>query len=263
MWDLETVPTLPGSRPRTRVQQPVAFASRLAAFRQGLTETGYVEGRNVAIEFRWAEIQHNRRPWLRIVAPGGAPAALAAQSATTTIPIVFEMGADPIAVSFETSSQNARVMTLRLAATAIVEPDKPQARFRPKLRLEETPLRKQFVISASSALIITSGLALAQHEHPSSMSKSSAPSGTLGQRELDAVLEEDPFRVVKRKCAGCGGDIPNWRNGRRVSSSTGFCNPVCQRKTPNAGLASGDQNPVLDVQTVKKCPPNGLSREAV
>ncbi len=87
-------------------ESPELATSRLSAFRQGLAETGYVEGRNVAIEFRWAGGQYRQLPALAtdlvsrqvsvIVAPGGAEVALAAKSATATIPIVFEMGGDPI-----------------------------------------------------------------------------------------------------------------------------------------------------------------------
>jgi putative tryptophan/tyrosine transport system substrate-binding protein len=87
-------------------ESPGRFASRLKAFHEGLGQTGFVEGRNVAIEYQWAEGQYKRLPGLAadlvarnvdvIVAPGGAPVALAAKASTASKTIVFEMGGDPV-----------------------------------------------------------------------------------------------------------------------------------------------------------------------
>jgi ABC-type uncharacterized transport system substrate-binding protein len=118
-------------------ETPERFGVRLSAFRQGLSETGFDEGRNVSIEYRWADGRIDQLPALAadlvrrqvsvIAVPGSGSAALAAKAATTTIPVIFETGLDPISIGLVRSlSRPEGNITGITSLNAVVAPKGPE-----------------------------------------------------------------------------------------------------------------------------------------
>jgi putative ABC transport system substrate-binding protein len=183
-------------------ESPERYSSRLSAFREGLAEIGYTEGRNVEIEFRWAEGQYNRLPELAkdlahrqvamIVAAGGAEVALAAKSATTTIPIVFEMGGDPIALGV-VDSLSRPGGNLTGVSSLSVEVSRKRLEFMNEVR----PGTKVFAVAINSASPTSNSQLANLHAAADSLALELVVLKASAEKDFDAM-----FAAVHEKQAG-------------------------------------------------------------
>jgi putative ABC transport system substrate-binding protein len=177
----------------------------VAAFRKGLSEAGFVEGRNVAIEYRFAHSDNARLPELAadlvrrrvavIATPGSTTAALAAKAATTTIPVVFSMGGDPVQSGLVASlnrpggnvtgisSMNAELGAKRLGLLHELLPR--AARFAVLLGPSRTPGGSNLADMEGAAGGISGQI---EAYYPSSNLEIDAAFASLVQKQVDAVL---------------------------------------------------------------------------
>jgi putative ABC transport system substrate-binding protein len=183
-------------------ETPQRYASRLSAFREGLAQSGYSEGRTVAIEFRWAEGQYDRLPALAkeladhqvaaMVAAGGAEVALAAKSATTTIPIVFEMGGNPIALGV-VDSLSRPGGNLTGVSSLSVEVSRKRLEFMHEVR----PGSKEFAVAINPTSPTSNSQLKNLHAAADSLGLSLVVLKTSSEQEFDGM-----FAAVRDKGAG-------------------------------------------------------------
>jgi len=197
-------------------QAPDGYAAMVAAFRQGLKETGFIEGQNVAIEYRWAYNQPDRllelaaelvRLRVNVIAtPGSTPAAVVAKAATTSIPIVFQIGGDPVQIGLVASlnrpggnvtgvtSMNADLVPKQLGLAHELMPR--GARFG-LLVNPNYPFNDSLIMAARSAAM-TIGLQI-EVLAASSNRGIDATFADIAQRPIDAILvTADPLFSSRR-----------------------------------------------------------------
>jgi putative ABC transport system substrate-binding protein len=167
---------------------PQSYARQVSAFLKGLSEAGYVDGQNVKIEYLWAEGRNDRLPAMvadlvhskvAVITATSTPAALAAKATTTTIPIVFETGGDPVKLGLVANLNRPEGNVTGVAQTG--------AEVTPKL-LE---LLHQFVPTARVMALLVNPTNPAQAESQSRAALSAAPSLGLEFHVLNASSERD------------------------------------------------------------------------
>ena len=208
---------------------PNTWAPFVTAFRDGLNEAGYVEGQNVAIDFRWAENRDDRLPALAAdlvrrqvaVIVANTPGALAAKAATTTIPIVFSSGSDPVklglvasfsrpggnvtGVNFFTNDLDAKRLGLlhELAPRAtviavLVDPNFPDAadRLRELQEAAGTLAKQLQVFNASTASEIDAALAALAQRRPDALIEMASPLMTARRYQIVAFATRHALPAI-------------------------------------------------------------------
>ena len=203
---------------------PETSVSRLSAFRQGLNDAGYVEGQNVTIEYRWAEGRYERYPDLvadllrrkvsLIVTGASAPAALAAKAATSTIPIVFGVGEDPVKLGLVAS---------------LARPDGNVTGvnfFTAEVAAKRLGLLRELVPGARRVAVLVNPTNVTAAESTARDVQAAAPALGLQTQILNAATSGRSTRPMQASCTTA--PTRSWSPGM-VSSTAGACNLPCWR----------------------------------